>query len=230
MQGISGQLVKTIGSTWLTLKIGNQNRKFEFQVVPSFFPTLQDGIVGKPFLQGNSQYAVINLGKNEITLSDKTEMILLARSETIIPVTVDNIELETQEILIYAQNISENVSFGNVLNIVKNQQILKVIERLIINNNRRKRGLINLVDRAANVLFGVCDDNDSKYFYSRIKELRESKLQTTQILESQIRILKSVISNVNYSLIQEENDKEILVDKYNILLYEVIAEKVEIVF
>jgi hypothetical protein len=77
LQGISGQLVQTIGSTWLTLDIGNQNRQFEFHIVPSSFPTPQDGIVGKPFLQGNAQYTVINLGKNEITLAEKSEMILL---------------------------------------------------------------------------------------------------------------------------------------------------------
>lgn len=124
LQGTSGQLVQTIGSTWLTLDIGSQNRQFEFHVVPSSFPTPQDGIVGKPFLQGTSQYAVINLGKNEITLSEKNEMVLLARSESIIPVTVENLQLETQQILIHAQDIDQNVSCGNVLNNVKNQQIL----------------------------------------------------------------------------------------------------------
>lgn len=93
-------------------------------IVPSFFPTPQDGIVSKPFLQRTSQYAVINLGKNKITLSEKNEMVLLARSESIIPVTAENLQLETQQILVYAQDIDQNVSCGNVLNNVKNQQIL----------------------------------------------------------------------------------------------------------
>lgn len=48
LQGISGQLVQTIGSTWLTLDIGNLNQKFEFRIVPSCFPMPQDGINGKP--------------------------------------------------------------------------------------------------------------------------------------------------------------------------------------
>lgn len=89
----SGQLVQTKGSTWLTLNIGNQNPQFEFHVVPSCFPTPKDGIVSKPFFQGNI------LGMNETTLSEKTEMVLLARSETVIQVTVKNLQLETQQIL-----------------------------------------------------------------------------------------------------------------------------------
>lgn len=108
------------------------------------------------------------------------------------------------------------------------EHIIKVIERLTVNNYRKKRGIINLVGRTANILFGVCDDADSNYFYNKIKELEESKHWTTHVLDSQIRILKSIISNVNSSLIQAEKDQEILADKYNSLLHEVLAEKLEL--
>lgn len=88
------------------------------------------------------------------------------------------------------------------------EHIIKVIERPTVNNNRKKRGIINLVGRAANVLFGFCDDADSNYFYNKIKELEESKHWTIHVLDSQIRVLKSIISNVNSSLIQAEKTKE----------------------
>lgn len=109
-----------------------------------------------------------------------------------------------------------------------NEHILKVIERPKIDNYRRKRGLINLVGRTANVLFGVCDDADSDYFYKKIKELEESKSRTTQVLNSQIRVLKSVISNVNSSLIEAEKNQDMLTDSYDNLRNEMVAEKLQI--
>jgi hypothetical protein len=75
-----------------------------------------------------------------------------------------------------------------------------------MNSIRTRRGLINLVGRVANVLFGVCDDVDAKYFYSRIKELEHSQFRTYQILNSQVQIVKSVIPNVNSSLIEIERN------------------------
>lgn len=122
LQGISDQLVRTIGSTQLTINFGTNSRTFEFHVVPSSFPTPQDGIIGKPFLTDNQ--VVINIGKGEVSIPEETNMVLLARSEQIIPVKVNNQQLESQQVLIHAQTLGENISCGNVLNNVTNQQVL----------------------------------------------------------------------------------------------------------
>jgi len=41
----------------------------------------------------------------------------------------------------------------------------RAISNAEFNNSRPKRGLINVVGRAANALFGICDDSDAEYFY-----------------------------------------------------------------
>lgn len=51
-------------------------------------------------------------------------MVLLARSEIIVLIEVNDLQLEAQQISIHAQSIGEGVSCGNVLNNVKNQQLL----------------------------------------------------------------------------------------------------------
>lgn len=51
-------------------------------------------------------------------------MVLIARSEIIIPVTVNSLQLENQQIVILVQDINKSVSCGNVLNNIKHQQIL----------------------------------------------------------------------------------------------------------
>lgn len=64
---------------------------------------------------------------------------------------------------------------------------------------------MNIVGRAANVLFGVCDDIDAEYFYSKINELENSKSRIFQISESPTQIMQSIISDVNSSLLELEN-------------------------
>jgi len=59
-----------------------------------------------PFFRNNQ--AVINLGKNELTLSENPIMVLLARSEVIVPVKVNNLQLEVQQILVHAQGMNES--------------------------------------------------------------------------------------------------------------------------
>lgn len=181
LQGISGQLVQTIGSIQLTLGIGNRNRQFEFHVVPSSFATPQDGIVGKPFLQGNTQYAVINLGKKEITLSDRPEMVLLARSETIIPVTVNDLQLETQQVLVHAQNIEENVSCGNVLNKVKDQQVLVSVI------NTSEESLSIKIPKLQNLSFEIIKESNIMSVIDVQEETPDSK-NRIQLLKESIRL------------------------------------------
>lgn len=95
-------------------------------------------------------------------------------------------------------------------------------------NYRRKRGLINVVGKLANVLFGICDDADADYFYNKIKELEISKLRVAQLTGTQTQIMQSIISNVNSSLLEMEKVQINLVDKYNYLVHEMQVEKIHL--
>lgn len=87
------------------------------------FPITGDGILGTPFLREN--HVIINIGKGEITTMTDKACTIPARSEMIIPIQVDEQEsLDHQIVLVHAQEIGKNVLCVNVLNIIKNQQIL----------------------------------------------------------------------------------------------------------
>lgn len=107
------------------------------------------------------------------------------------------------------------------------EHVMAVIESPT-NKYRNKRGLINVVGRLANVLFGICDDADAEYFYDKIKELEVSKLRVSQLTETQTQIMQSIISNVNSSLLEMEKAQVNLVDKYNYLSHEMQVEKIHI--
>lgn len=102
------------------------------------------------------------------------------------------------------------------------EHVMKIIEPPT-DNFRVMRGLINVVDRLTNVLFGICNDVDAKYFYDKIKELKIS-----QITDTQTQIMRSVISNVNSSMLEMEKVQVNLIDKYNYLGCEVQAQKIHI--
>lgn len=75
-----------------------------------------------------------------------------------------------------------------------------------------------MVGLVANVLFCVCDDTDANYFHDKIKELELSKSQLFQITDTQTQFMKSMLTNVNSSLIEIENKQGSLVDGHNYLL------------
>lgn len=69
-------------------------------------------------------------------------------------------------------------------------------------HNIMKRGLINIVGRAANVLFGTCDDVDAERFYTQINEFRNFKISTRHLLDEQTTIIRNTIHNINETLVQ----------------------------
>lgn len=116
------------------------------------------------------------------------------------------------------QYSNQAASFLTEINSNKNH-VIKIVEQPKSYNIRARRGLINMVGRVANVLFGVCDDTDAKYFHDKIKELERSKSQLFQTTETQTQIMKSMLTNVNSSLIELEKKQGSLVDGYNHLLH-----------
>jgi hypothetical protein len=67
---------------------------------------------------------IIDVEKGELFISDRNNMVLQARCETIVSVYVNYKEMEHKDILIHAKPITDNISCGNVLNQVINQQLL----------------------------------------------------------------------------------------------------------
>ncbi|KAE9523912.1 hypothetical protein AGLY_015800 [Aphis glycines] len=104
------------------------------------------------------------------------------------------------------------------------EHVMKIIDQPK-NSYRNKRGLINLVGRAFNVLFGVCDDTDAEYFYSKIRDLEISNSRVSKLSDAQIQIMQSIISNVNSSLLEINKNEIHLADKYSYLLHEMQTEK-----
>jgi len=64
----------------------------------------------------------------------------------------------------------------------------------------RNRGLINAVGRLTNVLFGICSDEDAEFFYSKILNLKESNQKSLHLAQEQLRIVSSVVQDVNFTI------------------------------
>jgi len=52
LTGITGHVLKSLGTVTLTIQIKQEKRVALFQVVHSSFPVPHDGILGKPFIIG----------------------------------------------------------------------------------------------------------------------------------------------------------------------------------
>ncbi|KAL4126625.1 hypothetical protein QTP88_010837 [Uroleucon formosanum] len=79
-------------------------------------------------------------------------------------------------------------------------QILGSNHRTSEHPNRQPRGLINAVGRLANILFGVCSDKDAEFFYKNIEDLARSEDKHVHLSQEQIRIVSSVMNNVNSTM------------------------------
>lgn len=123
MQGINDKLVNTMGSVMLAVIVNGKEYEAEFQVVDATFPVTGDGILGIPFLKDNQM--IIDVGKGELMTSTDVSSTIPPRSEMIVSVKVDDEDItEQQTILIHAQELSKTILCANVLNSVKNKNIL----------------------------------------------------------------------------------------------------------
>lgn len=92
----------------------------------------------------------------------------------------------------FMQEIESN--FNSVI------RILGAYHRTSEHPNRQRRGLINAVGRLANILFGVCSDQDAEYFYKNIEDLARSEDKHVHLSQEQIRIVSSVMNNANSTM------------------------------
>jgi len=70
LSGITGHTLHSLGTTDLTLCLGEDEHTTEFHVATSSFPVPYDGILGKPFIIGL-----------ETILNYKTKQLILTDSE-----------------------------------------------------------------------------------------------------------------------------------------------------
>jgi len=110
---------------------------------------------------------------------------------------------------ICSQHSGQVIGFLNEIYTNKDY-ILSIVERPKTQHFRTKRGLINIIGRVANVLFGVCDDVDTDYFHKKVKKLEHSKARLSQIAATQTQITKSIVINVNSFLIELESKEKTL--------------------
>lgn len=82
--------------------------------------------------------------------------------------------------------------------------------------------------RTANVLFGVCDNTDADYLYTKVRKLEGSNSQIFQLEESRSNIIQFMMTNVNSSLIELEGGQNSLFDKYAFLLREARVDKLHL--
>jgi len=78
-------------------------------------------------------------------------------------------------------------------------KILAPSRKISENLSTRTRGLINAVGRITNVLFGVCSDEDAKFFYSKIQNIKESNQKSLHLAQEHLRVVSSIVQDVNFT-------------------------------
>lgn len=88
---------------------------------------------------------------------------------------------------------------------------------------RVKRGFLDVVGKAAKILFGTLDDDDATYFNDKIQKVTNDEKQLIELIKEQSIIVKSTIQNFN-STINELNNNEIVLSD-NLIKLETIIHK-----
>lgn len=69
-----------------------------------------------------------------------------------------------------------------------------------VNHSRLRRGLVNFVGDGFKWLFGTPDASDAQFYTDSIKSLMNNQKQTETLMQQQVRIISSTITNFNDSL------------------------------
>ncbi|CAI6372089.1 unnamed protein product [Macrosiphum euphorbiae] len=73
-----------------------------------------------------------------------------------------------------------------------------------IKNNRKKRGLINIIGNTMHTLFGICDDKCTKKTQEAIQKTEESGTNILHIMTAQTTVVKSTIRSIGNTINQTE--------------------------
>lgn len=66
--------------------------------------------------------------------------------------------------------------------------------------NRTRRGVINLIGRVSKFLFGTMDDEDAEYYNNKIKQSSDNELELTQLIKEQTSVVQATIRNFNNTI------------------------------
>ncbi|KAF2895233.1 hypothetical protein ILUMI_10938 [Ignelater luminosus] len=128
---------------------------------------------------------------------------LVLRSESVITLAVLNNKLS--EGLLQSTEIAQNVFLPNALISVDN----RFGKCTVVNTNdyehnyiRHKCGLLNGIRDGLKFLFGVPDADDAKFYSDSINQLINDRKQMSTLVQQQVRIISSAISNFNHSAVE----------------------------
>lgn len=76
--------------------------------------------------------------------------------------------------------------------------------------NRRKRGWFDVIGKASKVLFGVLDEDDAKYYNSKISQFTKDEASVLNLLKEQAKIVQSTILNFNSTISTLDYNEKIL--------------------
>ncbi|XP_025832059.1 uncharacterized protein LOC112904948 [Agrilus planipennis] len=112
-------------------------------------------------------------------------------------------KLTSKHIDFHCQNQLQYIN--TKLKFIKNDY--NIIAHQVI-GNRKKRGLVDGIGDAFKWLFGTPDAEDAQFYTDSIKSLIGNQKQTELLMQQQVRIVQSTISNFNNSLqILNQNTK-----------------------
>lgn len=86
------------------------------------------------------------------------------------------------------------------------------LSQLQTSNKRHKRGLLNGIGDGLKFLFGVPDADDAKFYADSINQLINDKKQTSTLMQQQVKIISSAISNFNHSIVDLNKNTIIMND------------------
>lgn len=120
LKGITEHFVMTLESVTIELQIGSKRRRVEFQVVKSNFRVPNEGILCKPIIIG--QGTTTNYQSKELILPPLSNLTIQPQTETLIAIPAPN-RTEDSNILISSQYITNVITCGNCVTIVRNHLI-----------------------------------------------------------------------------------------------------------
>ena len=184
LKGINDQLVETVGKITIPIQINNKTFQVDFNVVYPNFPTLQDGILGYQFLKKNggsiNAYNDTLVLDNEITNNEinvENEILLKPRTETVIELPIADPSVENKNIIIYKQEVIENVYSSNVIGKVKNGKIVVTILNITEEDKNININDLNKIkyDNEEDYELLKINNNNEKYNSNKINRINKIK-------------------------------------------------------
>lgn len=94
-----------------------------------------------------------------------------------------------------------------LISLTNNQKTLK--DLIGQENRRQKRALLNIIGSVMKTLFGTLDYNDAEYYNQAIKNAESNENNLLKLLQEQVHVVKTTITNFNNTIIKLDENKGI---------------------